>query len=636
MTGTDKPSEAVGLYTEIKALLDSGQLMGALELAEASLAQGRDPEVALFALAATSYRHGMIGNAIKLIHEIQANGGEAADLHEVLAILYCQAGLLPQALYHSKEASIMPADGRMITLFGPELPAFTQALSNIPHKPLVRSAQAALERGDSATAIVHVEQHLLIVPEDVEAIDLYASALMLDGQAGKALGMLRSLVTLGGQKPTLLSRIGNCLIAMGRHEQGVANHRAALVSAPSSIALWGSLVADLAYFNPARGDVAALAAGWAECVTNIAVKSPRPAPQLGQSDTITLAFLCSGRMAAIEQEMLARLVGSLDKGRFSTLGLGNGELTAPHNTIYRGLFDRWRNVADLDVLTLGALVRGEGVSILLDVDGLRVPGRAGLFLRNSAPLQAAWLNAPDLHAVPGATLHLVSEPRGLPGELVVPGGRVLCDVVPFSAGPLPSDALDAGFAFGVDATMAQITPDTAALWAQVLAAVPGSMLLLRDSGQFGESENVTALIELFGNFGVAHRIDVVKADLPQFCAQVDVMLAPTPSVNVLDGGRAILSGVPMVILKDSVATADLAAALSGAEVAGRMVATDAAGYVELAKGWASDAQSLAAFRANPRQALAGAVGMDFARHAQAFAQALAQRVEDLRRKVASA
>jgi len=634
MTGTDMPSANGGMYADFKKLLDADQLVEALEMAERASAEGRDPVVALFALAAVSYRQGLYGNAIQLIKELHECGNDVADIHELLAILYCQVGLLPQALYHSKEASITPADGRMIALFGPKLPPFAQALSSVPHKPLMRLAQAALDRWDVSEAVMSIEQHLLVAPDDVEAIDLYASILMQDGRMAKALGMLRSLVTMAGPKPTLLSRIGTCLVSMGRLEQGVAAQRAALVDAPGAIPLWGALAADLVYLPRGHSEALSLTQQWAECVETKAVKSPRPAPQIGQSDKVLLAILCTGRLSPIEQEMLAKLVSGLDRSRFQTLGLGNGELNAAHNVLFRGLFDRWRNVAELDVLTLGALIRGEGAAIVLDMDGLRMASRAGLYLRNCAPLQSAWLNGPVHGPVPGANMHVVSQSRGLPGEVVVPGGRYLCDVSPFSAGPSPSTG--GGFSFGADVSMGQITPQTAALWSRVLNAVPDSMLLLRDHGQFAESENVTALIELFGNFGTAHRIDVVNCGLAEFCAQVDVMLAPTPHFDVLDSGRTILSGVPMVVLQGSSAADDIAAALEGSSVALRMLASDPISFVDLARGWSMDREALERFRAQPRGELAGAIGFDASRHVAAFGDALWARVEELRQKAAGA
>lgn len=632
MSGMEYPSTEGGLYAQVKALLDVNKVAETMDLTEAALAQGNEPEVALMGLAAASYRHGLIGNVIQLIQDMMTLGQVYPDTHELLAILYCQAGVLPKALYHSKEAAITPPNGQMIALFGGGLPTFADALSRATHKPLMRSAQTALDKGDVAQALVMLEQHLMVSPEDVEAIDHYATALMIDGQMAEALGMLRSLVTLGGLKPTLLSRIGNCLMAMGRHEQGLACHRMAVNLAPGAIPLWGAMVADLAYVPTGRSDAVALTADWAKCVETHAVKSPRPAPQMPQGDVHLIAFLCTASLSPIEQEMLAALLSMLDKKRFVTLGLGRGELTADHNVIFRGLFDRWRNAADLDVLTLGALVRGEGASILIDVDGLRAPARAGLFLRKSAPLQCSWLNTPNHGAMPSANMHLVSAPRGLDGEVVVPGGRYLCDVVPFSAGPLPSAGQN-GFAFGADVSLAEITPDSAALWAQVLTALPDSTLLLRDQGRLSHSDNVTALIDLFGNFGVAHRIDVVQAGLEEFCTQVDVLLAPTLRFDVLQTGRCVLAGLPVLVMSGSVAATDLTAALAGASAAPRMVAADATTYVENARQWVLDRDGLARFRSAPRVALAGAVAFSRQDYVKGFADCLA---EAIRQKAANA
>ena len=398
--------------------------------------------------------------------------------------------------------------------------------------------------------------------------------------------------------------------------------------APNAIALWGELVRDLAYVPAGRSDAVALTAGWAACVGANAVKSPRPAPTLPGLDKLTVAVLCSGTSDPALLEMIGLLLEGWDRKRFTLLGLGNGELQEPHNVILRGVFDRWRNVRDLDVLTLGALIRGEGVALLLDADGLTQPGRAGLFLRKSASVQAAWLHAPVHGPVPGATWHLVSAPAGLPGEVVVPGGRYLLDMAPFSAGPAPS-AAGAAFAFGADVSLAEVTPDTAALWSAVLAAIPDSMLVLRDRGQFAERECVDGLIELFGNHGVAHRVDVVAADQADFCRQVDVMLAPTPHFDLLGLGRSLLAGVPVVALAGGGAAADLSAALAGSAGHASMVAADVAAYVNLAQAWHDDRDKLAGFRVEPRRLLAGAVAFDRQAYVQAFVATVLTYLETL-------
>lgn len=629
MSGTGTAPAVQQLYAEVKALLDRNELAAAIDVAESALAEGRDLRDAVYALSAACFRRGLIGTAIQLVRD-QVNAGDVVpDSHEVLSILHCLAGQLSSALYHGKEASVVTKDGRMIALYGPDFPDFTTALAHVVQKPLMRQGIALAERGELASAIIHFEQHLLLEPNDVEAIDHYAVALMQDGQSAKALGMLRSLVTLGGLKPTLLSRIGSCLISMGRQEQGLGNHHLALAEAPHSIALWGSLVADLAYVPPGRSDAVALTAAWAACIDAKAVKSPRAAPALAAGDKHVLAILCSGPMAPIEREMLQYLVAGLDKSHFTTLGLGSGDLSLPHNVPFRGLFDRWRSVSELDVLTLGALIRGEGVAVLLDADGLRQPGRAGLFLRNCASIQAAWLNAPRHGPVPGANAHLVATPSELPGALVVPGGRYLLDVGGISSGALPSAQADAGFTFGADATMAELNAVTVGLWARVLVAVPGSMLLLRDRGQFADQDNVAALIDLFGNFGVAHRVDVVRADIAEFVAQVDVVLAPAPHLAVLDHGRMLRAGVPVVVLEGGAVVSDLVAAVQGTPQSHRLTAQDELGYVENARFWAQNRDALQVFRADPAAALAGNPAFDRQAYGRAFSQVLSQRIKEL-------
>lgn len=617
------------LYAEVKGHLDAGDLQQALECAEQAVMEGRDHGVAIFTIAAVSYRRGLIGSAIQLLLELTEAGEIYSDSHESLAVLYCLAGSLPKALYHGKEATILVADGYFLTLFGQDFPKFNEALANISEKPLIRAGQAALGRGDFVSAILCIEQHLIVEPNEMAGIDLYATALMLNGQSAKALGMLRSLVTLAGHKPTLLSRIGACLVSMGRLDQGLANHRAALSDAPNSIALWGAAVADLVNVPQGRSDAAEIINKWQECILANAVKSPRPAPAVGRPERVVIAFLSRCRRTPIEMEMLSNIILNLDKSRIGTLGLGRDELNAPHNAAYRGLFDRWRNVGELDVLTLGALVRGEAVTFLIDLDGLNDPARAGLFLRNCAPLQATWLNAPVHGRVPGASLEIVAVASGAEDEVVIPGGRYLFDVAPFRLGPPPSLSEQGGFTFGVDASMAQISADSVAQWSQVLAALPGTTLVLRDHGQFGEQENVSMVIELFGNLGMAHRIDVIAAELPEFAAQVDVMLAPATDLDVLSHGRLVGAGVPVLLWSNGARAVDLKVALQSTDLARHMLAVDRADWVEHARFWSQNPELLAKFRAQAQDFLASSPAFDRKAYARGLGEALLGYVDKL-------
>lgn len=631
MTDIAGQPEGDAFYAQVLAMVEGGELSAALALAEQALADGHDQTEAVCVLAALSFRTGSYGTAIKLIRDTLEAGEFLPDLPNILATLYCCVGLLSNALYYGKEATIVPPDGRIARLFGPDLPDFAHALAAISHKPLMRLGCAAIDDNRYADAIHCFEQHLMVDSGDVEVVDHYARVLQLTGQTAKALGLLRSLTTLGGQKPTLMSRTAACLSELGRLDQALVCHRAAVTAAPKALSLWGRLVSDLTYVPDGRSDAIELTQRWAQAVEANSVKSPRAAPALVLGERVSLAMLVGKPLDLLQSEMIARFVNALDKKRFNVIALGNGELDARHNLVFRSVFAQWRNVADLDVLTLGALVRGESVAALIDADGLNQPERAGLFLRNCAPIQAAWLNAPEFGPVPGATMHLVAKPSGLPGELLIPGGRYLYDVTPLPVGPSLRDDAETPFTFGADVTLAGLSPDTVALWAAVLNAAPDSVILLRNRGQFADQDNVAAVIDLFGNFGVAHRIEVASADidLVEFCRQVDVMLAPVPAVDALAHGRMIASGLPVVVMDGKGGRADLAAALAGTEVGAIMVASDAAGYVDCALTWKNDRGRRALFRAQPKSMLSASPAFSCQLYAERFSAALLGRMAEL-------
>ena len=93
------------------------------------------------------------------------------------------------------------------------------------------------------------------------------------------------------------------------------------------------------------------------------------------------------------------------------------------------------------------------------------------------------------------------------------GGSVIAELP--TAVDLTREGSDDGSALGpvfaADVLLAELNIPTVAAWAEILHTTPNAMLLLRDHDLRTE-ENVSQLIELFGNYGIAHRIEIVTVE----------------------------------------------------------------------------------------------------------------------------
>jgi tetratricopeptide (TPR) repeat protein len=630
----DQNGAAEGLFKEIAALLEQGEDDKALERAEGALADPLLHGVAPAAMAAIYYRAGALGYTIKLLvsHLEQPNHfPETADL---LAVLYALAGNLSDALYYAKLSTTQEKGaGNLAALFGPRFPAFADAFAAIRSKPLLAQARGELAAAQYERALFTVQQHLSILPEDVEALDLYALALIRLGRITEGIGMLRSVATLAGPSATLLSRLGHSLIQVGEVYDGIACHVEASARTGINSPLLGAAVADLAYLDKGQAQATGLADAWSRQIAAQAPKTVRPAPKYQGALPLRLCYLCGSAEDEDTKAMLGAIARGHDRSRAFVLGFGKGDIEGDAAAWARGAFDLWRDVSSLDVTTMGALIRGEGVHAAIDADGLRLPGQAGLFQRNSAPLQLAWLNQPVVGRAPGNFRSLV--PAGQPAgetELVLPFGRY-CLGAADGAAPVAKDApvlSSTTVTFGAELTRAELNPAIAMVWGRILNAVPGSMLLLRDTGLLAEPGAIERVVALFGNSGVAHRIDVVRAiSRDDFADGIDIALMPAPAANITAYAAFQRRGVPVVVMSDCDPGADFAAFLAAAGLSDSLVGRDLADYALKAVSLAADHGQLAGLRARMPGLISQVPGFTPAGFARALEDAILSVLQTL-------
>ncbi|MBC7906128.1 MAG: hypothetical protein H7Y60_05190 [Rhodospirillaceae bacterium] len=593
----DVKRSSVGVLAAVAAELDAGNILGAIKVAEGAVGIADQQLDALAAIAALAFRQGNVTNAINILGTIVDQCGKNSDVPEALAVLHCMAGQVTDALYYGKLATVVKPDGRLIPLFGSTFPNFADAFLRIEDRPFFRKAVIAFDAGHSDAAIHELEQHLQAFAGDVEALDLYANALAHLGRYREAVGILQTVMTVGGHSATLLSRLGRNLVALGAFDAGIACHRAALARAPKATALWAACVLDWEYSPWGQSDARQQAVdGLLGALAAAAPKTTRKPRQAAEKAILTIGLLCGPGNDGDIKEMIGRLAASFDRGTTEIVGFGPGELDDASNISWRGTFNRWRNIANVDELTLSALIRGEGVDVIVDTEGLLANDRHGLFQRQCAPLQFTWLNMPQGFAVPGAH-------GSLAWDAETGCGPLLLSIAGAGNSKLPA-IVQGSVTFGADVNLAELNAELVRAWATILLAVPDSKLVLLDRGFSNDVAATEQLIELFGSFGVAHCIDVVPADVDQAFSGVDIALAPFPVARVHPYGRALSQGVPVIAYGGLVAGA---VAATGVAVE-RMIAADVEDYVAKAQQWVDDLDALAAFRTEtPAKVAASAV-----------------------------
>lgn len=285
--------------------------------------------------------------------------------------------------------------------------------------------------------------------------------------------------------------------------------------------------------------------------------------------------------------------------------------------------DRWRDCHHLTDAALAQQIRDDGIDILVDLTMHSRDCRPGLFARKPAPLQVSYL------AYVGTTGQATMDYRLTDVYLDPPEGPA----APFPEKPLrlsrcwwtfqppvrtsiaevqPPPCLAAGFiTFGSLNNFVKVNEGTRALWARLVASVPGARLLLH----IKESRARSGLLEFLASHGLPpERVTLIGYQSgPSYMAtygQIDIALDPTPFAGGTTTFDALWMGVPVVTL-----AGERTASRGGRSILATLgrpewVADSAADYLAIAQRLAADPAQLARVRAGLRDEIRRSPLMD--------------------------
>jgi protein O-GlcNAc transferase len=236
--------------------------------------------------------------------------------------------------------------------------------------------------------------------------------------------------------------------------------------------------------------------------------------------------------------------------------------------------------------------------------------------RRPAPVQITWIGYPNSTGLEAIDYRLtddtcdpVSTHQTFVEELVRLPGCFLCYTPPRDAPPVaPLPAAGRGFVtFGSFNALAKVTDAVLALWAAVLARVPGSRLVLKNK-PFACGQARALWTARLAALGIeAWRVDLLPlaASNAEHLAQyalVDVSLDPFPYAGTTTTAETLFMGVPCISMRGGCHAHNVGASLLGAVgLAADWVVDDEEAYVRRAVAAASDLPRLAALRAGMRQ-----------------------------------
>ena len=293
---------------------------------------------------------------------------------------------------------------------------------------------------------------------------------------------------------------------------------------------------------------------------------------------------------------------------------------------------QWREVT---YEGLAAQVIKDQIDILIDLAGHTSHRAMVSFARRMAPVQVSYLGYPGSTGVPNIDWLIADRivaPEGHADQfserLMHMPHTVFC-FAPEAVHPIPEPTEEVAsrpLTFGSFNNVPKLTPDTIALWARAMAAVPDSRMMLK-APSFQDPGVVSRYRDLFAGQGIIHdrlefRGPTALDEMMQEYAEIDVALDPIHYGGGTTTLQAMWMGVPVLTMKGDKFASRMGASFMQAGGLDEFVAHSSEEFVQQAKAVAADRAALVSLKQGMRDHLLQRPAWDADLFARDFATCL--------------
>lgn len=463
---------------------------------------------------------------------------------------------------------------------------------------------ALRQMGRGREAALAFANAIRLSPEYADAHFNLAAALRAMGRTDESIASYRRFIELRGNSPEGYIGLSEALAAQPcTQEEVIACRRRAVELKPHDAACHSDLLFTLHYsshVSPVRR--LEEARKWARRHGQI---QPLPASEIDRTPgrPLRIGYLSPDFRAHTIAHLIEPILDSHDRGRFRIYCYSSVQRPDCVTERLRGLADEWRDVSRISDDEAAATVRRDRIDILVELAGHMGGNRLLVLARRPAPVQVQ-LGYAGTTGLPSVDYRITDNHSDPPGTEVFYTEKLirLTDCAwPYkpspdspAVGPLPALAAR-HVTFGCLNKSAKISDRSAALWGQILAAVPGSRLVVLSA-----AENRGALEQFERNGIPPDRVELSpprpRVQYLQLFNRIDIALDPFPYNGDTTTCDGLWMGVPLVTLAGEAFVSRRGLCyLAGAGLS-ELVAESGDDYVAKAVQLASDRHRLAGIR----------------------------------------
>ncbi|SMH45390.1 O-linked N-acetylglucosamine transferase family protein [Azospirillum agricola] len=521
-----------------------------------------------------------------------------------LALLRIAAGRLAEAL----------SPLRMVLALRPHL---AEPWYNLGH------TLRRLERASDGVAAYR--RAIILRPDDGAAAFNRALDLQELGRIAEAADGYRHTLALDPIHVDALCSLASLVRASARYAEATAGYRRALAIQPASVASHRNLLSSILY-DP----------GWSEAMRYaehrrfealhalpLYAQAKPPACDPDPGRRLRVGYLSADFREHPVARNLEPILANHDRERVHVTAYADVARPDAVTDRFRAHVQDWRSIGGLDDRTVAERIRADRIDVLVILAGRFDANRPLVAAHRPAPVQISLYDAATsgLSAIDAILTDRVMTPRHGPERFAERPIRLptLFAYAPIADAPPvvpPPHLAHGGVTFGSFNNPAKQSDEVLALWARVLAAVPGSRLVLKYKNLYA----APALAERARRIVEAAGVDPARLLTPAAVQErqhhlalyngVDIALDPFPFCGATTSFEALWMGVPVVTLPGGNMMSRWSASLLSAIGLPDLIAVDPDGYVRIATDLAADPARLSDLRAGLRGRMEAASFLD--------------------------
>jgi predicted O-linked N-acetylglucosamine transferase (SPINDLY family)/predicted SAM-dependent methyltransferase len=428
-----------------------------------------------------------------------------------------------------------------------------------------------------------------------------------------------------------LNNRGGQLLAQGMAKEAIDQYQMALVLAPEKPFIQSNYLYALNYqTTPDMGKIFAAHKKFGEFYENVAAKSTAlQSPITSNAATSTaisaatneqrplrIGYVSSDFRHHAVSHFIEPVLAAHDKNKFQLFAYYHHTVVDDMTKRIQSHVSHWRSLVGKSDVDIAAMIRADGIDILIDLAGHTATNRLPMFARKPAPLQVTWLGYPNTTGLSTMDYRITdafADPSGMTDAFHTEKLHRMPET--FSCYSAPTDApavapLQAKrtgrVTFGSFNNFAKITAEVITVWSNILKRIPTATLFLKYKDL--ESVPMTQYIHYqFMTRGVLVsqlRIQGDDASHVEHMARynnIDIALDPFPYNGTTTTLDALWMGVPVITLEGASHVGRVGVSQMSNLGLQELIAKNQDDYVNIAVELAGNIEKLSALRAGMRE-----------------------------------